>query len=736
MATVYLAKDLKHDRPVALKVLRADLGAALGPERFLREIRTTARLQHPHILPIFDSGSTAGRLWFTMPYVEGESLRSRLQREVQLPIDDAVRITREVALALDHAHRHGVVHRDIKPGNILLSDGQSLVADFGVARALEEGGEGRITETGLAVGTPMYMSPEQASGLRTVDGRSDIYSLGCVAYEMLAGEPPFSGPTPQIVAARHLSEPPRSLRVVRPGISKALQATIEKALAKIPGDRYRNAGEFDLALAKPGTVQSVAVPRLASGRRVQGTGPPRILVLPFDDDSPGRDSAYLCTGLADEIITDLARVDARVISRTSANQAKQRGKSLKTLARDLDVQYVVEGSVTHSGERLRVKVKLVDTATESPVLAEVFTGELSNILELQGRLLRWIGETALVRLGSRHPSGKRPPSVPDAAAYELFLRARHEIFQFTPGALARAEAYLKKGLERMGDNTPLLAALGYVYWQYRNAGASADPVYLDRADACAARIGELDPGSHEPERLRGLVAIHRGEPSRAVELLTRVLESNPNDTDALFWLILLHGFRGYPRRAHPLVEHLLSIDPLQPMHQFLPGFVALMEGRFGDAPGPFRQAVEMDPHNPVLRMGWGQALAMAGRRAEAYQVYDALAGDMPGSFFAKIGRFQRLALAGDGSEALGIATDEVLAPACEDPQYAWIAAQCYALAGETRSAVSWLERAIRHGCENYPLLARTDPLLENVRGDPDFQRLMEELRPRWKALRS
>jgi tetratricopeptide (TPR) repeat protein len=382
-----------------------------------------------------------------------------------------------------------------------------------------------------------------------------------------------------------------------------------------------------------------------------------------------------------------------------------------------------------------VKVKVVNTETESPVLAEVFTGELSNILDLQEQISRWIGETARARLGPRYRPGERAPSIPDAAAYELFLRARHEIFQFTPEALARAEAYLKKGLERMGNITQLLAALGYVYWQYRNAGASADPAYLDRADTCAARIEELDAGSYEAERLRGLVAIHRGEPSRAVELLTRVLKSNPNDTDALFWLILLHGFRGYPRRAHPLVEHLLSIDPLQPMHQFLPGFVALMEGRFADAPEPFRQAVEMDPLNPVLRMGWGQALAMAGRRGDAYRVYDALASDLPGNFFAEIGRFQRLALAGDREGALAIATDEVLALAGDDLQYAWMAAQCYAMVGETRSAVAWLERAIRHGCGNYPLLARTDPLLENVRGDAGFQRLVDELKPRWQALR-
>jgi eukaryotic-like serine/threonine-protein kinase len=205
MATVYLARDLRHDRPVALKVLHPELATTLGPERFLREIRLAARLQHPHILSVYDSGEAAGRLWFTMPYVEGESLRDRLRREGQLPVADTVRLTREVALALDFAHRHGAVHRDIKPENILLVDGQALVADFGIARAVGAGDE-RLTETGLSLGTPAYMSPEQAAADKNVDARTDIYSLGIVLYEMLAGEPPFTAPTAQAMMARRMLE--------------------------------------------------------------------------------------------------------------------------------------------------------------------------------------------------------------------------------------------------------------------------------------------------------------------------------------------------------------------------------------------------------------------------------------------------------------------------------------------------------------------------------------------------
>ncbi|MGH7512508.1 MAG: serine/threonine-protein kinase, partial [Gemmatimonadales bacterium] len=219
MATVYLAQDLRHDRPVALKVLHPDLAQTLGPERFQREIRLAARLQHPHILTVLDSGEAAGRLWFTMPFVEGESLRGRLTREKQLPLDAALRIATEAARALEYAHKHGVVHRDIKPENILLTaDGSTLVADFGIARALAAQEGDRLTETGLAIGTPAYMSPEQAAGDKAIDARTDIYSLGAVLYEMLAGEPPFTGPTAQAIVARVMTEEPRSLTLQRKSI--------------------------------------------------------------------------------------------------------------------------------------------------------------------------------------------------------------------------------------------------------------------------------------------------------------------------------------------------------------------------------------------------------------------------------------------------------------------------------------------------------------------------------------
>ncbi|MBA2688020.1 MAG: serine/threonine-protein kinase [Gemmatimonadaceae bacterium] len=252
MATVYLAKDLRHDRQVALKLLRPELGAVIGAERFLAEIRTTAKLQHPHILPLFDSGEADGLLFYVMPYVEGISLRDRIQREKQIAISDAVRIASEVASALDYAHRHGVIHRDIKPENILLHDGQALVADFGIALALSNAGSTRMTETGMSLGTPHYMSPEQAMGERDITARSDVYALGAITYEMLAGEPPFTGPTAQAIIARVVTESPRPLVPKRHTIPPHIEAAVLTALEKVPADRFATAAEFAQALRTPG----------------------------------------------------------------------------------------------------------------------------------------------------------------------------------------------------------------------------------------------------------------------------------------------------------------------------------------------------------------------------------------------------------------------------------------------------------------------------------------------------
>src|SRR5438067_9292308 len=251
MAVVFLARDLRHDRPVAIKVLRQEIAAALGAERFLREIQIAAKLHHPHILPLYDSGAAGELLYYVMPYVEGESLRQRLEREKQLPVEEALAIARQVAGALAYAHRNDVVHRDIKPENILLESGEAVVADFGIARAITAAGGDQLTQTGIAIGTPLYMSPEQGAGGEGLDGRSDVYSLACVLYEMLAGHPPFAGGTAQAILARHSVDPVPPLRTARATVPTAVERALARALAKLPADRYATALQFAEALGGP-----------------------------------------------------------------------------------------------------------------------------------------------------------------------------------------------------------------------------------------------------------------------------------------------------------------------------------------------------------------------------------------------------------------------------------------------------------------------------------------------------
>ena len=284
MATVYLARDLRHDRAVALKVLHPELSAVIGAERFLGEIRTTAALQHPHILPLFDSGEADGLLFFVMPHVDGESLRDRLDREKQLPVDEAVALVAKIADALEHAHGRGVVHRDIKPANILLSErGEPVVADFGIALALSQSGDRRVTETGLSLGTPDYMSPEQAAGDRELGPRSDLYALGCVLYELLTGQPPFSGPTPRAVISRIITTDPEPPTRYRRSIPPHVEAVVLRALEKLPADRFSTAGEMGRALADPTFRHRVS--EAAPGAPVES------LMRAVLDDSRARESS-------------------------------------------------------------------------------------------------------------------------------------------------------------------------------------------------------------------------------------------------------------------------------------------------------------------------------------------------------------------------------------------------------------------------------------------------------------
>ena len=510
MATVYLAQDLKHHRNVAVKVLRPELAAALGAERFLREIEITAGLEHPHILTLLDSGEADGFLYYVMPFIEGESLRDRLDREKQLPLEDALQIARNVAAALGYAHSHDVVHRDIKPENILLSGGEAVVADFGIARAITAAGGERLTETGLAIGTPAYMSPEQGAGSKHIDGQSDTYSLGCVLYEMLAGHPPFTGSTAQEVLARHSMDAVPSLHAARPAITDAVDLAITKALAKTPADRFATASEFADALSglehvglerrrvlrRPrAAALGLGILVLMSGlwlarqlifqdeERMASTqaslDPRRIAVLYFDDHSEGQRFAHLADGLTEGLIHELSQVEVlEVISRNGVRPYRNTGVTLDSVVRALAVGSLVEGSIMRSGDRLRVTVQLVDAATLAHLDSRTLERPWGELFALQDDLVREVSRFLREQLGEEIRVRETRAGTGSVAAWELVQQA-----------------------------TQLTENASSLFEPDRDFGGMIR--VLEAADSLLAKAESADPAWLEPTVQRGWIAQHK-----------------------------------------------------------------------------------------------------------------------------------------------------------------------------------------------------------------------------------
>lgn len=548
MATVFLALDQKHDRQVAVKVLDPELAQTLGPRRFLREIKTAANLTHPHILPVHDSGEAGGFLFYVMPYVKGESLRSRLAKEKQLTVDEAVRITREIAGALDYAHQEGIVHRDVKPANIMLEAGHAVLADFGVAQALAEATDERITRTGTYLGTPAYMSPEQATGEEVLDGRSDVYALGCVLFEMLAGEPPFTGSTPAAVLARQVQGRLPSLDIVRPNLPHGLVEAVEKALAKVPADRHQTASEFlnavDLGAARhrgrdrpgervgPGqlvaglsliAVVSFAIYAILTRGPDRGTGsvgaPARIAVTYFDVHSEDPILKDLGNALTDYVVDALVQLGTLdVLPQNAMKPYKGMGLSTEAIE-DLGIDAYVEGSVMGTPDRVRVSVQLIDADDLSHIASKLVEGNADSPFpiidelagEISGLLRRWLGvrmEMAELQAGTE-----------SEAAWILVQRAARcmdDAIQLGASgdtaaaarALIEADLFLERAeSEDLSFITPIVDR-GWVAAERALLGTSQatyDPVWTRVGIGHAERALAKDPDHPRALELRGIL---------------------------------------------------------------------------------------------------------------------------------------------------------------------------------------------------------------------------------------
>jgi len=674
MATVFLAQDLKHDRPVALKVLHPELAATLGTERFLREIRLAARLQHPHILSVYDSGETAGRLWFTMPFIEGESLRDRLRREGQLSIGDAVRITREAALALDFAHRRGAVHRDIKPENILLADGQALVADFGIARALGSGDE-RLTETGLTLGTPAYMSPEQAAGDKTLDARTDIYSLGIVLYEMLAGEPPFAAPTAQAMIARRMLESPKPLTELRETVPEGVAAAVARALAKAPADRFATAAEFARALEE-GSARTAAVPApptgeptrqdhaperprarapvfrrsavligigfilglgvlfgwLRSHREVEPTGPgtTRLLaVLPFENLGDSNDE-YFADGITDEVRGKLATLGGlKVIASSSAGQYKHSSKTPDQIAQELGVQYLLVGKIRWEkragGEsRVRVSPELVQVTPGSAATTrwqQPFDASLTDVFQVQADIAGRVAQALDVALGdsTRQELAARPTR--NLAAYDAYLKGL-EVYNSTidPVRLREGLSFFEQAVALDTTYAPAWARLSQLASFLYFIGVPT-PGLAERSRVAAERAVAL-----APDRVEGRLAMG--------DYLRRIKLDYPG---------ALEQYGQGERQAPSNAELFRGIGGSE---QAL--------GRWDAATEHLAQAARLDPRSAAAFQSLSQGLQWTRRYDEALAATDRWIAIAPTNFFAYETKAMILVSRGDLAAARAI----------------------------------------------------------------------------------
>jgi serine/threonine-protein kinase len=666
MATVYLARHETHDRAVAIKDLHPDLAIALGAQRFQREIRLAARLQHPHILTVHDSGENAGMLWFTMPFVEGESLRDRLDREKQLPVEDALRIAREAADALDYAHRHGVVHRDIKPENILLIEGHALVADFGIARSLSGGGE-RLTQTGTSIGTAAYMSPEQAAGEREVDGRSDTYSLGIVLYEMLTGDTPFAGPTPEATIARRFTDTPRPVRELRDTVPDHIERAVQTALSRTAADRFASARAFadaleprrDMSTSASQTTTAVRAARrrkrlpaafltlvlgVAIGVGVlfawrkhgdtapaPASGPPTIAVLPFENLGDSTD-VYFADGVTDAVRGKLTALSGvRVIARGSSEPYRGTTKTPEQIAAELGARYLLTGTVrwakaANGASRVQVSPELVEVAANGSAQSkwqQSFDAPLTDVFAMQGDIATEVADSMRVALSGTQRA--RLATVPTAvpAAYDAYLRGEAAWgagANLSPAALRQAISFYQEAVRLDSTFAGAWAQLASVSsLLYSNSTPTAD-LARQTLDA-ATRASRLDPDGVAGHR--ALANYYRGvtfDGPKALAEAEAAYRLAPGDATVLATLASVLASADRWEEAVSYAKAAYTLDPRTAARPATVTRFYLWMRRPADARPLINRAMALAPRNPSAVQDRVMVALSAGDLADARRV--------------------------------------------------------------------------------------------------------------------
>jgi serine/threonine protein kinase/Tfp pilus assembly protein PilF len=736
MATVFLAEDLKHHRQVAIKVMHPDINSDVATERFLREIEIVAGLTHPHILPLHDSGQADGLLYCVMPFIEGESLLDRLQREKQLPVEDALQITREVADALGYAHERGIIHRDIKPANILLQDGHAVVADFGIARAVERAADRGITQTGMAMGTPAYMSPEQGSGGHDLDGRTDIYSLGCVVYQMLAGTPPYVGVTPYAVIKRHLLDPVPSVRTVRDSVPEPVEYAITKALAKVPTDRYQTAGEFASALLAPDLAgrpiprRRVAVLALVGmtmllagvwyvGRQsVPAAGPvsASIAVLPFADMSPDKDQEYFSDGISEELLNLLAKIpELQVAARTSSFSYKGENVKIADVARDLNVAHILEGSVRKAGNEVRITAQLIKADDGFHMWSETWDRSLDDIFAIQDEIAADVVAQLKVTLLGAAPTVEAT----DPAAYALYLQARQLGRQGTAEGLEQSMALYQQALAIDPDYAAAWAGLARNY--YTQAGTELHPIDegYQLAREAANRALAIDPEYAPAYAQLGYIAVYHGDLAAAARHLERALALDPTNSDIIANAAILARSLGRLDEAIALQEYAVGRDPVNPIGHARLGLFYLWAGRPDESIASYRTTLSLSPGRIGAKHNIGEALLLKGEPEAALAAIQQESSEL----WRMVGLPMAYHALGQAAES-----DATLAELIEkyEQETAYNIAYVLALRGEADRAFEWLDKAVQYNDPGLSEIAATN-LFTNIHDDPRWLPFLESI---------
>jgi TolB-like protein/Tfp pilus assembly protein PilF len=726
MATVFLAEDLKHHRYIALKTLRGDLAETMQVERFLLEIEIASALTHPHILPLYDSGMADGLVYYVMPYVEGPSLRQRLLGEPVLPLGDALAIARQVVGALDYAHRRGLVHRDIKPENIMLYEGAALVTDFGIALAVRTAHEGRMDEEGLIIGTPVYMSPEQALG-DPVDARSDLYSAACVLYEMLAGAPPYAGDSTMAITAQKLVDPMPPLQAQRREVPAEIEAALARALASRADERFASAAEFAAALEP-------AAP--SAGARGRRTGPggaaeaPSIAVLPFANTDGDPDSEIFSDGIAEELTTALSRLDGlHVVARASAFAFKRRPEDAREIGRLLGVATVLVGSVRRAGARVRVTAELVNVADGYGLWAERYDREVDDVFAIQDEIAAAIANVLEAKLlGAPKAYAQEPARKGDPRAYEHYLRGRHLWNQRTTSALEGSVEEFNHALAVDPQHAASLAGIADSYVILGVYSHRPPDEVMPKAKQAAEQALSADATLAEAHTALACVrALYEWDWAAADALFRRAIASNPQYATAHQWYAMNCLVpQGRFDDARLELERALALDPLSlavhtseglrhfyardlaaaaraledtltlkedfgAAHYFL-GHVRIAMGRYEEAIAALERAVALQEQSPETTAALATALGLAFRRPQAETV---------------LADLQRRA------------SGEFVSPA--------LIAQVHLGLGDEDAALERLEEAAALRAADMVWL-KVHPIYDRIRGHPRFRALLGTLR--------